>query len=87
MQVHRISGANHKGFHSRRDAECAWTLAVALGGVRALPPRGSIVGVAAAAPIPEPIMQAFDEINNDNFLGSTWYVVYKGKRPGVYPSW
>jgi hypothetical protein len=31
-------------------------------------------------------MEAFRTVN-DSFLGAEWHVVFKGKRPGVYPAW
>ncbi|KAI0281133.1 hypothetical protein BGY98DRAFT_932225 [Russula aff. rugulosa BPL654] len=41
---------------------------------------------AQAMPMPEELMAAFASAS-DNFLGAEWYVVFKGKRPGVYPAW
>jgi len=63
-------------------------LAYALGAVHVLQPRnGQTQGTpAAAAPIPEVIMAAWAQAG-DNFLGSTWYVVFKGRRTGIFPSW
>ena len=62
-------------------------LAHAMGAVRTLPRRGSAaVGPSPAAPTPQAIMDAFASMPDD-FLGADWYVVYKGKRPGLYPAW
>ena len=63
-------------------------LAYALGAVRVLQPRnGQTRGTpAAAAPIPEAIMAAWAQAGDD-FLGSNWYVVFKGRRTGIFPSW
>lgn len=77
----------HNGFNSRRDAERAYILAYAIGGVRAIPrKRGQGQPRIPAAPMPETIMDAFAAAPED-FLGAEWHVVYKGKRPGIYPAW
>lgn len=55
--------------------------------VRILPPRGqSYAFHAPPAPTPEAFMDALQHVDDD-FLGQEWHVVYKGKRPGVYPAW
>jgi hypothetical protein len=66
----------------------AYVLAYALGEVCVLkhpddPTPGS---PAAAAPMPDEIITAWREVG-DEFLGSEWHVVFKGKRMGLFPSW
>ena len=83
-----ISGNVHESFNNRIDAERAYVLAYALGAVRVLkhpddPTPGS---PTAAAPMPDEIMDAWMEVS-DEFLGSEWHVVFKGKRTGLFPSW
>jgi hypothetical protein len=84
----RVPGNVHDSFTSHLDAERAYVLAYALGAVRVLQPRnGWTRGTpAAAAPIPEAIMVAWAQAG-DNFLGSTWYVVFKGICMGIFLSW
>jgi hypothetical protein len=55
-----------------------------MGMVRALPPRGGTSTLAR--PIPPPVMQAFEEAD-EQFLQADWHVVYKGLTPGIYPAW
>ena len=77
----------HKGFVSRIEAERAYVLAYAMGALRTLPRRGSTaLGPPPATPTPQEVMDAFASLSDD-FLGAEWYVVYKGKRPGLYPTW
>ena len=86
--VNRILGNVHQGFDHRREAERAYILAFSLGALRVLPPCGGAVqqALAPAAPTPEAVMAAFADASDD-FLGVEWHVVFKGKRPGVYPAW
>ena len=82
-----IPNSIYEGFKYRRDAERAYILAYALGAVRIIPSAdGSYLHGSQALPIPEPVMSALGHVADD-FLGSNWHVVFKGKRPGVYPSW
>ena len=78
----------HQGFDSRLEAERAYVMAYALGAVRALPPWGNANEQvpAPAAPMPDAIMYAFATASN-TFLRAEWHVVFKGLRPGVYPTW
>lgn len=73
----------HESFLSRYDAERAYTLAYALGAVRRL---GRYEHLAPPAPPPASFIAAL-ELVSDDFLGNEWHVVYKGKQPGIYPSW
>jgi hypothetical protein len=36
--------------------------------------------------MPQYLMEQFLQ-SGENFLGIKWYVVFKGKVPGVYPTW
>lgn len=81
--IHRVSGNVQEGYNSRYEAERAYALAYAIGGVRVIPSRGSTV---TANPMPPVIMEGFMEAD-ENFLGAEWYVVFKGKMPGIYPAW
>jgi hypothetical protein len=71
----------------RLEAERAYVLAYAMGALRTLPRRGSTtLGPAPATPTPQEIIDAFASLSHD-YLGAEWYVVYKGKWPGMYPTW
>lgn len=78
----------HCGFETLLEAQRAYILAYALGSVRVRLHRGDprAGDYAPAAPTPEALMEALEFVDDD-FLGAEWHVVYKGKRPGVYPSW
>ena len=82
-----IPGNIHKGFVQRYEAERAYVLAYAMGALRTLPRRGSDdIGPPPATPTPQAIMDTFASMPND-FLGAEWYVVYKGRQPGLYSTW
>lgn len=58
-----------------------------MGGVRCLPRRGAPAGfVPPVIPAPVRLMERFATLP-DEYLGTDWYVVFKGKTPGVFPSW
>lgn len=61
-------------------------LAFALGAVRVLPRRGEAVPLQPPRPVTQEFLAALESVAND-FLGKAWHVVFKGKAPGVYPSW
>jgi hypothetical protein len=86
--VNCIPGNIHQGFDSRYEAERAYVVAFALGALRILPPRRNAGQrpLASAIPTPEALMIAFASASDD-FLGAEWHVVFKGKRPGIYPAW
>jgi hypothetical protein len=86
--VNRVPGNVHQGFSERYEAERAYVVAFALGALRTLPSRQNIgqPAPAPASPTPEAVMEAFAAAS-DNFLGAEWHVVFKGKRPGIYPAW
>ena len=87
-QVHHIPHNVYQGFRTRVEAERAYVLAFAMGSLRILPRReaSADTGPAPGGPTPEALMQAFS-VASDDFLGAEWHVVFKGKRPGVYPAW
>jgi len=83
-----VPGNIHQGFDHRREAERAYVVAFALGALSILPARRDAIQLAPAPaiPTPEAIMAAFASASDD-FLRAEWHVVFKGKRPGVYPAW
>jgi hypothetical protein len=88
--VNRVPGNIHQGFTERREAERAYVVVYALGALRVLPPRNRqgqrVPAAAPATPTPQAIMAAFAGASDD-FLGAEWHVVFKGRRPGIYPAW
>lgn len=88
--VDGVPGNIHQGFESRYEAECAYVVAFALGALCILQPRSARgqqpAAPAPAIPMPEALMVAFASSSED-FLGAEWHVIFKGKRPGVYPAW
>lgn len=83
--VSRVNGSNQQRYDTRLHAEQAWLLANALGTVRRLDAHGGALETPAVVFSPE-VMAAFESLP-DAFLSREWYVVTKGKRPGVYPTW
>lgn len=83
-----IPGNVHESFAQHIDAEKAYVLAYAMGSVRVLKhPNDPTPGApVAAAPMPETIMSAWAAADA-NFLEGHWHVVFKGKCPGLFPSW
>ena len=78
----------HCSFGTRFEAERAYVLAYALGSVHVLKRcrDPSTSTPAPATPMPESMLEAWAEVADD-FLESEWHVVFKGKTPGVYPTW
>jgi hypothetical protein len=76
----------HVGFETRLAAEKAYVLAYALGCVRILPRHCGDHPPAAALPVPEAVVRELSSAPDD-FISAEWYVVFKGKRPGIYPAW
>lgn len=83
--VSRVNGSNHQRYDTRLQAEQAWLLANSLGTVRRLDAGGRTLETPAVAFSSE-VMTAFESLP-DTFLSREWYVVTKGKCPGVYPTW
>lgn len=86
--VNRVPRNIYQGFNSRREAEQAYIVAFALRALHILLPQHTTDGrvPAAAIPMPTAVMDAFSAASSD-FLGAEWHVVFKGKRPRVYPAW
>ena len=87
--VKGIPGNIHQGFDHCREAKRAYVLTFAMGPLHVLPARHDIGHQevpAPAMPMPEAVTATFVS-SSDNFLGADWYVVFKGKKPGVYPMW
>lgn len=59
-------------------------LAYALGAVRILPNTRGVT--FSAQPTPQAIMDSLEHVADD-FAGEEWHVVFKGKQPGIYPTW
>lgn len=60
-------------------------LANALGSVRVLNVEGSPIA-APAAVVPPLVLGALGQVPEE-FLDATWYVVVRGRTPGIYPAW
>jgi hypothetical protein len=86
--VKGIPGNIHQGFTHRHEAERAYVLAFAMGALRTLLARHNATQQvpAPASPMPDAVMSTFASASDD-FLGAEWHVVFKGRRPGVYPAW
>jgi hypothetical protein len=86
--VKGILGNIHQGFTHRHEAKRAYVLAFAMGTLCTLRARhnASCQVPAPASPMPDAMMSTFT-LALDDFLGAEWHVVFKGKRPGVYPAW
>lgn len=83
--VNKVSHNIYKGYKTRLQAERAWVLANALGSVRILNGEGDAIAAPSSA-IPPLVLGALGEVPEE-FLDATWYVVVKGRTPGVYPAW
>ena len=81
--VSGVSSSIHENVLSWYEAEHAYTLAYALGAVHQIGHNQLLV---SAAPPPTAFVRALDTVNDD-FLGTEWHIVYKGKQLGVYLSW
>ncbi|KZP06671.1 hypothetical protein FIBSPDRAFT_966228, partial [Athelia psychrophila] len=82
--VNKVSHNIYKGYKTRLQAERAWVLANALGSVRILNGEGDAIAAPSSA-IPPLVLGALGEVPEE-FLDATWYVVVKGRTPGVYPA-
>lgn len=95
--VHLVKGvprASYKGFVTLDEAQGAFVIAYTLGFVEAIPARGSVdfglrpatASLVTTNPSQNEILATLSGTSR-TFLGTTWYAVFKGIRPGVYPSW
>lgn len=82
--MEKVSGNIHSSYNTRADAESAWYLANAVGTVRRLFKDGRAACILPTD-FPEELMREFMDF--PDIEGREWYVVTKGRRPGVYPSW
>jgi hypothetical protein len=84
-QVKNFSGTIYQGCKTARDAEVAFVLGWAMGLIDltvASVPRG----FARLISMPlEELVDMLDHVHNETC--QRWYVVYKGRHPGVYPLW
>lgn len=83
--VDRVSHNIYKGYHTRLEAERVWVLANALGSTRILDKEGHAIAVPSG-PMPSLVMDALGELP-DCYLDAEWYVVVRGRTPGIYPAW
>lgn len=83
--VDRFSHNIYKGYRTRLQAERVWILANALGTARILDENGRAIAIPAG-PMPPPVMDALGQLPEE-YLDADWYVVVKGRTPGVYPAW
>lgn len=83
--VNKVSHNIYKGYKTRLQAERMWVLANALGSTRVLDGEGRAVAVPSG-PMPPLVVNALGELS-DGYLDADWYVVTKGRTPGVYPAW
>lgn len=87
-QVDKVRGNNYKGYPSRQQAERAWVLANALGTApRVLDRDGNVLASAGPTPPIHPLVLASLSDFPDEHVDPEWYVVSKGRTPGIYPAW
>ena len=68
-------------------AEDAYRLAWAMNRVRSVPPPNSDEPPPAPfVPLPPRVYDTLSQ-SSDHFQGAEWHVVFRGRRPGVYPAW
>lgn len=84
-QVLNISGNVHSSYRNRPLAEQAWILANAVGTVSRLTKDGRATSIPTVH-LSDDVMASLLALP-DEYMGREWYVVTKGRRPGVYPSW
>lgn len=84
-QVWEVPGNNHKGYRSRLQAERTWVLANALGTTRVLDRQGLAYAIPANT-IPELVVDVLGQLP-DAHIDTAWYVVTRGRTPGVFPAW
>ncbi|KAF7969252.1 hypothetical protein HWV62_27838 [Athelia sp. TMB] len=84
-QVHRVSNCCHKGYPSRLQAERAWLLGHALACIRTIDRQGNLI----SRPVCSFSQETMDALFNvpDGHIDTEWYVVTKGRTPGIYPAW
>lgn len=90
----RVSHANYKGYDDIIQAQTAYMIGYSLGLVEVVEDDGNTASNASSAlssvlpmhPTPEEIYHALERASN-TFLGREWLVVFRGKHPGIYPSW
>ncbi|KZP12814.1 hypothetical protein FIBSPDRAFT_961127 [Athelia psychrophila] len=85
--VGRVPHANFEGFDSPIQAERAYIAAYTMGAIRRLPPRDAPASfVPPAVAMPAHLVQKLAALPA-NYLHAEWYVVFKGRAPGIYPTW
>ncbi|KAF7971007.1 hypothetical protein HWV62_22271 [Athelia sp. TMB] len=89
--VLRTSQSNYKGYDNVAQAQAAYMIGYNLGLVEIVANGNPVAAVAPRSvvpqhPSPEELYRALEQAA-DTFLGREWVVVFRGVRPGVYPSW
>ncbi|KAF7965446.1 hypothetical protein HWV62_43503 [Athelia sp. TMB] len=88
--VDRVSCPNVKGYDTVAEAQAAYMIGYSLGLVKAVDDavnagRPEPVSLVVRNPTHEQIYDALER-SAPNFLGREWSVVFRGVRPGIYPS-
>lgn len=83
--VNKVSHNIYKGYRTRLQAERVWVLANTLGTARVLDTDGRAIA-APSGPMPPLVMDVLGQVPQD-YLDADWYVVVKGRTPGIYPAW
>lgn len=89
-----VSHANYKGYDDIAQAQAAYMIGYTLGLVEVVEDDDGTASdtstapssVAPRHPTEEQIYQALERAPN-TFMGREWLVVFRGIRPGIYPSW
>lgn len=92
--VKKVPRANYKGFQNLDEAKAAFFVAYVLGFVEAIPVRGcgdlgpppQTASMVSTTPGQDDILAALSS-SSPTLPGRAWYAVFKGIRPGIYPSW
>lgn len=92
--VLHVSHANFKGYDDVVQAQTAYMIGYSLGLVEVVDDDDDTASDTSAAPssaVPrhpnaDEVYRALERASNV-FLGRKWLVVFRGTRPGVYPSW
>ncbi|KAF7972067.1 hypothetical protein HWV62_19135 [Athelia sp. TMB] len=88
-----VPHANYKGYDSVAQAQAAYMIGYGLGVVETVDGAdggddrsNAPTSIVSNDPTEEEIYEALERASS-TFLGPEWVVVFRGVRPGVYPSW
>ncbi|KAJ7430147.1 hypothetical protein B0H11DRAFT_2247749 [Mycena galericulata] len=82
--VRGVKGSIFRGYATVPDAHAAYAYARARGWTRSL--NGPVEPSMAALPSPSQPLDSVNPLHGTDALNETWYIVYRGIRPGVYHS-